>query len=35
MISPMPEIIGNEGLRRSKKSYNPIELKQKYIGCIE
>lgn len=26
---------GNEGLRRSKKSYNPIELKQKYIGCIE
>lgn len=26
---------GNEGLRRSKKSYNPIELKQKYIGRIE
>lgn len=26
---------GNEGLRRSKKSYNPIEIKQKYIGKIE
>lgn len=25
----------NEGLRRSKKSYHPIALKQKYIGCIE
>ncbi|MBQ5390713.1 MAG: DUF2156 domain-containing protein [Clostridia bacterium] len=26
---------GNEGLRRSKMSYNPIEVKQKYIGRIE
>ena len=26
---------GNEGLRRSKLSYNPIEIKQKYIGKIE
>ena len=26
---------GNEGLRRSKRSYNPIEVKQKYIGKIE
>ncbi len=26
---------GNEGLRRSKRSYNPCMLKQKYIGKIE
>ncbi len=26
---------GNEGLRRSKRSYNPILLKQKYLGKIE
>lgn len=26
---------GNEGLRRSKRSYNPVMLKQKYIGKIE
>lgn len=26
---------GNEGLRRAKRSYNPILLKQKYIGKIE
>ena len=25
----------NEGLRRSKESYNPIMLKQKYLGIIE
>ena len=25
---------GNEGLRRSKRSYHPIFLKQKYLGCI-
>lgn len=26
---------GNEGLRRSKRSYHPVMLKQKYIGKIE
>lgn len=26
---------GNEGLRRSKQSYHPIEIRQKYIGKIE
>ena len=26
---------GNEGLRRSKESYHPILLKQKYLGIIE
>lgn len=26
---------GNPGLRQSKQSYHPIELKQKYIGCVE
>lgn len=26
---------GNEGLRRSKQSYNPVMLKQKYLGIIE
>lgn len=26
---------GNEGLRRSKRSYHPVLLKQKYIGIIE
>ncbi len=26
---------GNEGLRRSKRSYNPIEIRQKYIGRLD
>ncbi|MBQ8837569.1 MAG: DUF2156 domain-containing protein [Clostridia bacterium] len=26
---------GNEGLRRSKESYHPVMLKQKYLGIIE